>query len=181
MKTLKSVIEDIKNLRGEDVTIFGQPTTLNGEVDKFTIDVIDVLEALADYEIDVEEIDVDSLGDYSKADNTYNWNSPISNDINFEIYEADMYYVCVRVHRYGDARCNYTDDVWFAFNNDYTFYELVSETTIYETVEIDGNVYNVDINVFSEGFEVYNSNGDYICTAYGYDENDIIADIKDKM
>lgn len=181
MKTLKSVIEDIKNLRGADVTIFGQPTTLNSEINKFTIDVIDVLEALEEYEIDIEDIDVDSLGFYSKADNTYNWNSPISNDVNFEIYEADMYYVCVRVHRYGDVRCNYTDDVWFAFDNEYTFYELISETTTYENVEIDENIYYVDINVFSEGFEVYDADGEYICTAYGYDEADIIEDIKNNI
>lgn len=181
MKTLKSVIEDIKNLRGVDVTIFGQPTKLDSEVGKFTIDVIDVLEAIADYEIDADDINIDSFVNYYKADNTYNWNSPISNDINFEIYKEDGYYICVRVHRYGDVRCNYTDDIWFYFDNDYTFYELVSETTIYETVEIDGNTYNVDVNVFQEGFEVYDADGEYICMAYGYDDNDIVADIIDKM
>lgn len=181
MKTLKSVIEDIKNLRGADVTIFGQPTTLDSEVSRFTIDVIDVLEAVEEFEIDGDDLDIDSLT-FIQADNTYNWNSPISNDFNFEVYQnEDGYCFKLSVHRYGDVRCNYTDDVWFYFDNEYTFYELVGETTIYETVEIDGRCYNVDINVFSETMEVYNDNGDYICSVCGYDENDIIADIKNNI
>lgn len=187
MKTLKSVIEDIKNLRGADVKIFGQPITLDSEVDRFSIDIIDVLEALADYEIDIAETDVSGLGNfgnYSKADNSYNWNSPISNHFNFETYidyDTDMCYICFRVHRYGDVRCNYTDDVWFCFDNEYTFYELISETTTYETVEIDGNEYSIDINVFNEGYEVFNEEGDYICTTYENNEADIIADIKNNI
>lgn len=180
MKTLNSVMEDIKSLRGADVTIFGQPTKLANEVNRFTIDVLDVLDALTDYEVDVDDIDVSN---YSRADNTYNWCAPISNDINFEIYnEEDACYIRVRVHRYGDIRSNYTDGIWFCFDNEYDFFDIIVDyTTKYDCINIDGVDYSIETNVFVEGHEVYDDNGYYVCTAYGYDAEDIVDSIKENI
>lgn len=58
MKITEKIIEDIKNLRGADVRIFGQPTTLPTAVDDFTIDIIDVLNDLQEYEIELDDYTV---------------------------------------------------------------------------------------------------------------------------
>ena len=51
MKRIHEIIEEVKSLRGANVRVFGQPTTLPSDYGKYTIDVIDVLNHLEDYEI----------------------------------------------------------------------------------------------------------------------------------
>lgn len=219
------IVEDIKNLRGSEVRIFGQPTVLSDSVDEYTIDILDVLDSLEDYVIDLEDyVDyeyneeteddeeycifdetdsynvLDTLGkygylklkrdinndyyvEYDKSDNSYNWSSPISNDFNYYIYN-DMLdggiFVEFKVHRYGDVRCNYTDSVLLHFDNEYEFYETLSENNKYTTITVDGVDYNIDISITSDSYEVWDIDGNYICTAYG-DYEDIINCIKEEV
>ena len=51
MKRIHEIIEEVKALRGANVEVFGQPTTLTSDYGKYTIDIIDVLNNLEDYEI----------------------------------------------------------------------------------------------------------------------------------
>ena len=214
-----SIVEDIKNLRGKEVRIFGQPTVLSDSVDDYTIDILDVLSNLSDYVIDlnsyidyyyddelecdeeycifddVDGNDVDDVlevlerygyisdvCDY-KGDNSYNWGSPISNDFNISVYN-DMLdggiFVEFKVHRYGDVRGNYTDSVLLHFNNEYEFYEILSENNKYATVTVDGVDYDIDIRITSDSYEVWDTDGNYICTAYG-DNDDVIECIKKEV
>lgn len=134
------------------------------------IDVIPFLEYLAEYQIDSsemvrisdeEEIPFqDWLYDYSgleemKADNSYNWSSPISHDINFEIYGLDEYeeiFVVCRVHRFGDVRSNYTDEFILKFDSyyddfTYMFYapDYSDSASKYISVKVDE--YNVHVSL----------------------------------
>ena len=109
--------------------------------------------------------------------------APINHHFNFNIYDnaCGVCYVEFKVHRFGDVRGNYTETVVLQFNNDYEFLEILSECNKYNNVEIDGNNYNVNVNIFSDGFEVFDDNGNYITTVYGYDAGEITEEIKNAL
>ena len=115
MNVTQNIIRDIENLRGATVRIFGQPSHLPDAVGGFEIDVIDILKALSEYEINLSdyvayddndneislfdgEVDADIIIDElenagylttynSKCDNSYNWCAPIANHFDFKIYK----------------------------------------------------------------------------------------------
>lgn len=115
MKRIYEIIEDVKDLRGSNVRIFSQPTTLPSDYGKYIIDTIDILNNLEEYEapeiIDYWTIEEDEEGKEEEilneitfeeyleiletegclveknSDNTYNWSAPISNDFYYHIYK----------------------------------------------------------------------------------------------
>ena len=205
---LENVINDIKQLRGKDVHIFGQPVTLKNELDELEIDVIDVLENLLEYEITELEYEYydevkddyiikefDNAFDYldyldeiseidyrnSNSDNSYNWSSPISNDINFTVYEKiDGYYIVeCRVHRYGDVRTNYTDTFLLEFTHEVEFLEMLFESNLYKYIEIDGVTYDIVVDIYSDTIEVNSLDGEYIGTVSACDMDELRQEIKD--
>ena len=190
--TIKNIIDDIKEIHEAPVYYFGDYHELGTlETDDFTINIIDVLEALEPYEI-TESIDDLTEGGYIyndcdyRGDNSYNWMAPVNHHFNFNIYDnentaCDVCYIEFKVHRFGDVRGNYTESVILQFNSDYEFLETLLECNKYSTIEIDGNSYNVDINIFSDGFEVFDDNGSYITTVYGYDADEITGEIRNAI
>src|SRR5699024_2861535 len=108
MKKLNSVIMDIQNLRGAE---------LENDINEFEIDIIDILEDLKEYEVDMiieepledeeypeefEEVETEDIEEYFewlesigyiadvydyKADNSYNWIDHVNNYFYFKIYE----------------------------------------------------------------------------------------------
>lgn len=188
--TIRNIINDIKAIHETPVYYFGSYHELDAlETDDFTINIIDVLEALEPYEIS-ESINELTEGGYIynecdyKGDNSYNWNAPVNHDFDFKVYNNTANGVCYvefKVHRFGDVRGNYTDSVVLEFMNDYEFYETLSECNKYSTIEIDGNNYNVDVNIFSDGFETFDDNGNYITTVYGYDADEITEEIRNAL
>ena len=187
--TIKAMIEDIKEIHETPVYYFGsyhEPDAL--ETDGFTINIIDVLEALEPYEIPETIEELTESGyiyddcDY-KGDNSYNWMAPINHDFDFKIYDnkntaCDVCYIEFKVHRFGDVRGNYTETVVLQFDNNYEFLETLSECNKYNTIEIDGINYSVDVNILSDTFEVFDDNGSYIATVCGYDADEITEEIR---
>ena len=51
MYTIKNMIEEMEALKGAKVSVFGQPVTLPEDTDKTTIDIIDILKNLEEYEL----------------------------------------------------------------------------------------------------------------------------------
>ena len=190
--TIRAIINDIKAIHETPVYYFGSYHELDAlETDDFTINIIDVLEALEPYEI-TESIEELTEGGYIyndcdyKGDNSYNWLAPINHNFDFKIYDNEntadgVCYIEFKVHRFGDVRGNYTETVVLQFDSDYEFLETLSECNKYSTVEIDGNNYNVDVNIFSDGFEVFDDNGNYIATVYGYDADEITEEIRNAI
>ena len=89
--TIRNIISDIKEIHGAPVYYFGDYHELGTlETDNFTINIIDVLEALEPYEI-TESIDELTEGGYIsdncdyRGDNSYNWMSPGNHHFNFNI------------------------------------------------------------------------------------------------
>jgi len=91
-------------------------------------------------------------------DNSYNWSGNVSNDFNFRTYEHEdgSYYVEFKVHLYGDVRGNYTDSVLLKFDNDYGFFEAITEHDSYE--EYKG--YGIRFGAMSEAYEIWNKESD---------------------
>ena len=114
---------------------------------------------------------------YFAADNSYNWSAPVSNDFDFKVYRdflSDGVFVDFMVHRFGDVRGNYTDSVIYHFDSIVEFDELLLNCDKYVQI---GN-YGVCVDLFNDGFEVYDEAGNYICTAYG-DYDDVVKTIQE--
>lgn len=212
MKRIYEIIEEVKKLRGANVEVFGQPTTLPSDYGKYTIDVIDVLNHLEDYEIpeiiDYWEIEENEDGEEEEvlheisakeylelleeegylvektSNNTYNWSAPISDNFYYYIYKNlkdDNLIIEMAVHRYGDVRENYTDEFYIIVDSIDEFHEILSECDIYNTVEINGKEYYVDVRIFDDTFEVSDNDGYYIGSIYAEDDEEAIREIKELL
>ena len=171
---LNNIIADLKNLEGKEVgrqTYFHHIYTNEANVNE--ISTLDVLENLKPYEINSfisydfeKELDMEidfeeylELYEYEeiKSDNSYNWLAPLTNHINYRIYESkvvDGIIVELKVHRYGDVRCNYTEECYLKFQNDYEFYEVLSEMGKQLLVTKNDKEYYIRINIFSDYPEI---------------------------
>ena len=208
MKRIHEIIEEVKSLRGANVEVFGQPTTLTSDYGKYTIDTIDILKNLEDYEApefidywtfeeeDGEDIEVleeitceeylDILDDNGllvekNSGNTYNWSAPVSNDFYYHIYKNlrdDNLIIKIAIHRYGDARCNYTDEFCIIVDSEEEFFDILCESDTFNTVEIDEKKYYIDIRLFNDIFEVCTEDGDCIGDIYVEDDKEAIEEIK---
>lgn len=167
---LNNIINDLRSLEGQLVgknSYFEKIYTNEAPIDM--ISTLDVLENLKPYEIDdfigydfekEEDIEIDfeeylELYEYEeiKSDNSYNWLAPLTNHINYRIYESKMMedtIVELSVHRYGDVRCNYTEECYLKFKNDFEFYEVLIESRKNLLVIKDNKQYNININIFSD-------------------------------
>jgi hypothetical protein len=136
------------------------------------IDTIDVLKNLLPYEIanqfkiynyldENEELLQVSFEEYCeveeykeiKLDNSYNWNAPIFNDISFKIYQSCNYegvIIELAVHKYGDIRCNYTNECYLQFNSIDEFYEILIDSNKYFSITKDNVEYFIIIDIFCE-------------------------------
>lgn len=181
MTLLEKSLNTIKNLRGTEVEVFGQPYHIddtNIEYTDLVIDVVEVFGNLKEYEIteyeyynpdteeyeDIEFNDCDEFISYMddtygieevSSDNSYNWSSPISNNFYIHQYynrDLDYYYYVIAIHMYGDVRGNYTNEFVLKFDSDYEFMELLNECNKYYTLQDkDGNELYFDLGIFDEG------------------------------
>ena len=210
MKRICEIIDEVKALRGANVKVFDQPTTLPSDYGKYTIDIIDVLNHLEDYEIpeivDYWDFEEDEDGEEEEvlheisakeylelldsqemlveetSNNTYNWSAPISNNFYYHVYKNlrdDNLIIEMAIHRYGDARCNYTDEFCIVVDSEEEFFDILCESDIFNTIEIDGKEYYVDIRMFSDVFEVSDTDGECIGTIYAEDDEEAIREIKE--
>lgn len=151
---LEKVIEQVKSSRkGENrAWIFDE----NGKIkdDVMTCEVLDILEDLKDYEINVADEWIENFRDNEevKGDNTYNWGANISNDLNIQYLESDgKTIILIMVHLFGDIRGGYSD--YFAVELG-DIYDLFSMESAYQSKEVNENM-SADLNAFTELYSVY--------------------------
>ena len=104
-------------------------------------------------------------------DNSYNWGAPLSNHIDFIEYlnnRTHEKFIELRVHLYGDVRCNYTDSVWFACGATPMMEEL-SDTMKICTYEIDGQEYDVHVMPTCDMADIYDEDGRHVGEVCPYD------------
>lgn len=169
----RTQIEDMKNLL-EGIN--------NVKENALTIDIMDILDVLDPYEVTnatiwdkEEEIDCEYyIDDYlvtgleegwieeSIANNTYNWNAPLINNINFEIYydiHEREYIVRFRIHcGYGDIRTGYSEWMYLKFNYEEEFLELLLECSKTIEIKLDNEIYYIDVNTLSDDVSLLDAN-----------------------
>lgn len=155
MTRLENVIEQVKYARKgvNRPWIFNEDGKIADNV--MCCEVLDVLEELKKYEIDVSDEWIENFRNNPKVkgDNTYNWGGNISNDLNLNYLENENgeEIILIMVHLYGDIRGGYSDYFAVKFDSVYEFYELESATQMK-----DVNEYMVaDLTIFSESYNVY--------------------------
>ena len=190
MTRLKAILQDIKDLEGKAVEIFGQPVTLDSEEDKgMTPRVKDFITALMDYEANevtsrkiIEKHHEDNDFIAKRSDNSYNWSGHVDHNFSYHHYQYnDNDFIIFAVHRYGDVRGNYTDEAVLKMTLD-EFYEVMSESlSVFESVEVDGVSYNLNISAYNESIEVYADGGESFEVYCYADKEDITQAIKDHL
>ena len=154
MTRLENVIEEVKAVRtgAGRAWIFDENGNLREDV--LVGDVLPLLEELKEYEINVSDEEIaEFIGDKeTKGDNTYNWGANISNDLLINSQEHDDEVTLIMaVHLRGDVRANYSDYFAVKMRGFYEFYELES---MLQHKDIT-NTLAADINLMSEGYNVY--------------------------
>lgn len=160
----KSVIEQIKSCRkGENRPwIFDENGNIKDDV--ICCDAVDVINILADYEVNKTEDELYTMFDSDTEKgwfNTYNDNANISNDIDYKTYIInDNYYVLAKFHLFGDVRGNYSDYILWKFDNEDSFiYTLLDDCNgeFSKVVKDNGVEYWISMIPLCEIYDVYNS------------------------
>lgn len=87
----------------------------------------------------------------TKSDNTYNWGSVLSHDLNInEFIYNDTKYVAIMVHLGGDIRGNYSYYIILECDFDDLF-----EVEFYPTIEVNQDMV-ADLRWYSDTYSVYN-------------------------
>ena len=184
MSNIDNIIADINEVnKSYDFWIRDEKGELKDDV--ICGEVIPFLESLKDYEVDMSQSEIKDMMNFwdsnfsepkYKRNNTYNYNANIDHDIDYRIVESehDGIWLAFMVHRYGDVRGNYTD--WAVCKFDYveSIFELES---IMQYKDIIGK-YVADINIFTEGYEVYDYINDKdVGTFYDIEVDDLLNSI----
>ena len=179
-KTTVDIIDILKNLEEYELTELCDYCYNNETEEDEEIDILedcengdDVISVLVDYGYISDECDY-------KGDNSYNWMGNVSHDFDIKIYNNAIdggVFIDFKVHRFGDVRGNYTESIILQFDSEYTFLECIGECDRYESIEVDGKNYDYTVSALSDTYEVTDEEGNYICEAYG-EEDDIIEAIK---
>ncbi len=158
----------------------------------FVYDILDFLLEVEDKLINGNSKIANKIYDdeieYKKGDNTYNYCSNINNNINYMIYEIDNeVYVKFKVHKYGDIRTHYTDEIILKFDTEYKFYELLNDTTMFfATVNTEVGEVLLECNLYEDliNVELNNSSNEYISSdssEIGFTICDTVDEIKEKL
>jgi hypothetical protein len=192
---IKNIKKDLEELQGAEVKIFGQATTLEARSDDdITVDILELVEALADYEITdrmackllhVEDADdIDDL-DYFNADNSYNWGGNVSHDFDYKIFRTDNNdaIVSIKFHRYGDVRGNYTETAFLLFEEEYLFHEIVGEQVHDFYIVVDKLEFSCTSRIADEYVRCSaKTNTGYIdLDVFGCDKYDVLTELVNKM
>lgn len=182
MTRLENVIEQVKNARnGENRPwIFNNDGKIADNI--MCCEVLDVLEELKEYEIDVsnEWIENFKSNPKVKSGNTYNWNGNISNDLNMNYMTNDNgeEIMLIMVHLFGDIRAGYSDYFAVKFDNEYQFYEM--ESTRQSKYVNDHMV--ADLTIFSEIYDVYDYDRcDTVGSFYCLELEDLLKEIEEEI
>lgn len=162
----------------------------------------EVVEIPTDDNDEFEEITFqDWLYEYSgmnrlRCDNSYNWTSPLSHDINFEVYGYDenrTVFIVIRVHKFGDIRGNYTDEIIVKYDSfDSFMYDTMDYARKFIDLDFDYNGENykatirldwysdsMDVSVCTENYDdVLDLDGVYL---HGENQQELIEEMQQLM
>ena len=190
----RTIIEDVKKqLEG----------TYNIKENELTVDIMDILNTLESYEVvngiiwnEKDETDYEYyIDDYLEigldegwieernANNTYNWNAPLIHNIDFRIYydnHEDEYIITFRIHcGRGDVRTGYSEWMYLKFNYEEEFLELFLECSKSVEVELNNEIYYVEINALSDEINLFKYENGYYKDICGDDKYDLLNEMEE--
>ena len=177
MSRLENVINEVKDNRK------GAWFYENGKISDNVIcgDIIPFLEELKDYEIDADDIFIKDFIKDAHNYYTYNYGCCIDKDISVW-YKDNNPIMVVCVHLYGDARCGFSDYFVVKMDDYYDncpLTQFLQLESVSQYIQINDR-YCADINIFSETYEIYDTeNGDTIVLNYALEKDDILKEISD--
>lgn len=186
MKRLDSIIASVKAARGGANHPWIYDDSGNVASGVICGDVIPLLEALKEYELDVTDEQVDDLlAEATDSDNTYNWGANISNDLNIDfVKDVEIngeYYdnvMVIMVHLHGDIRGGYSD--YFVVPLSWEDLYENFDDVVYQSIQINDR-YSADVNIFSEGYTVYDyETGEDVGEFYEVEVEDLLKEIEDR-
>ena len=200
--TIENLKKEFREMIGKEVGYgYFRHTESDVEENELTISIFDVLDSLEAFEITKKEMYDNKEEEYFEydieeyfekgldegwlteccADNSFNWNSPISHHINFEIYhnlDEGNYIVRFRVHcGYCDVRVGYSDWVYLECNSDYDFLEALMECGKWIEVKMDGKQYYVTIEVLSDEIRLESYENEEYEEIFGDDRDTILEEM----
>lgn len=181
MSRLTDVIEEVKASRlGENrAWIYDKNGSISNDV--ICGDIIPYLEELKDYEIDATDEFISKFKKNSNNYYSYNYCNCIDKDISIW-YKNGNPTAVICVHLYGDARCGFSDDFVVEMNDYYgncVLNQLLQLESVYQTINMDDR-YFADINIFSESYEIYDSEkNESVCTDYTIEKKEVLKAIKE--
>ena len=177
MSRIDNVIEDLKGCNTS--WIYDNEGKIKDSV--ICGDVIPFLKELKEYEVELEDAEFEELANRIKeanqVNNSYNWNANISHDINYYWNKLnDKHYYLISVHRFGDARCNYSDEFIVVFDYENEMFELES---VIQMKDIPNTSYVADIDIFCEEYNVYDyESGSDIGYFFEMEVDDLLKEIE---
>lgn len=130
------------------------------------IDSLELIDKLEPYLTQLTEDDLlNKSYEMIQADNSYNWNAPLTHDFNIYIYQnMENTFLAIKWHILGDVRCNYTETlVYLCEGMDWAYWlseiweDLESARKWVFIPETKWEAY-VNLNPFSESRSVYLQN-----------------------
>ena len=186
MKRLDGIIADVKAARGGANRPWIYDDSGNVASGVICGDVIPLLEALKEYELDVTDEQVDDLlAEATDRDNTYNWGANISNDLNLDFctdveINGDYYdnVMVIMVHLHGDIRGGYSDYFVVPLSWEDLYEDF--DDAVYQSIPINDR-YTADVNIFSEGYTVYDhETGDDVGEFYEPEVEDLLKELESR-
>ena len=181
MSNIENIIADIEEIN-QTYGFWIRDEHGNLKDDVVCGEVIPFLEELKEYEVEMSQANIKDMMNFWDSNfdvhrnNTYNCNANIDHNIDYRIAKSthDSVLIAFMVHRYGDVRANYTD--WAVCKFDYveSIFELESVMQYKDIID----KYVADINIFTEGYEVYDYINDKdVGTFYDVEVNDLLKSI----
>ena len=182
MSRLDNVIKQVKEARNgkNKPWIFDDKGNIKDDV--LICDVLPLLESLKEYEIEISNSEIEKYleSEYYSAENTYNWNANISNDLDWKIYKKDNSNIAIiMVHLYGDIRCGYSDYFVISMGEYDSLIELFSYEDFDSTIgykELNEN-YIADYEMFSECIIVFDKDGNEVGEFYETEKEELLKEV----
>lgn len=180
MSRLDDVIKQVKSSR-HGAWIYDSNGNIKDDV--LVGDALPLLEALKDVEMDVTDEWIDEFLEdpNTEGDNTYNWGANISNDLNFNSGKDENGddVMVIMVHLHGDIRGGYSDYFVVKCSFEDMYYQF--DDAIYQSKSINDR-YSADINLFSEGYNVYDyETGEDLGEFYELEAEDALKEIEEQV
>ena len=158
MSRLTEVIKEVKESR-KGAWIYDENGNIRDDV--ICGDVLEWLEELKDYEINVSDKFISDFKRKRNVNNlyTYNYSTCVDKDISIHyIVGCPVAVICI--HLYGDARAHFSEDFVVKMNGD-ALYDLLNLASVMQFKDIPyDDRYSIDIDIFEETYCVYDREKD---------------------